>query len=367
MTIVLTGTFYTDNWIATHLEPLARSSRVAKVIMVASTRVPDIAKVEARYPSDRMRRVLGGTLARQVEFVRVVFSERPDIAGGFHLLMNGMLAQWAAMRTGARSLYICGGGVREVEGGGYLTENRIFRQLGKPSAFVERRLLATVRDIDYVITMGTSVKQYFEGAGARGDVAVIPGGFAHDAFSPRNESDGAEFDLVAVSRLSGVKRLELLIKAVHELRESGLDTTAAIVGDGPLMADLRRQAEDLGIADAIVFVGWSDDVVSWLRRARVYTLTSESEGLSQSMIQAMLCGLPAVVSDVGDLKDVVRNGENGYLIGALDSALFAEAYRRLLTDATLLSTFGQQARSSALQLNVENTAKKWNELLRERR
>ena len=56
------------------------------------------------------------------------------------------------------------------------------------------------------------------------------------------------------------------------------------------------------------FVGHQEDVAAWLSKSRVFVLTSDSEGLSLSMMEAMMCGLPAVVSDVGDLGDLSKMG-----------------------------------------------------------
>jgi glycosyltransferase involved in cell wall biosynthesis len=196
--VMLTGTFYSDNWLETHLRPLGGSRRVRLVTMVAATRVPEIPGVTAVYPHRRLIRILGKTTARLVTFVQEAFRHKPDIVGGFHLLINGLLALLVARAAGSRSMYICGGGVREIEGGGYATENQIFRRLGQPSAYVERKLLAAAVTFDYLITMGASVRDYLLAHGASGRVEVVPGGFDADAFKPATAEP--EYDLITVGR-----------------------------------------------------------------------------------------------------------------------------------------------------------------------
>lgn len=356
--VVLTGTFYTDNWLETHLRPLACSSSVRRITMVAASQVPDIAGVDAVYPPGWLVRLCGRTLARLATFVRIAIGSRANVVGGFHLLVNGLIALLVARATGARSLYICGGGLREIDGGGYATENQIFRRLHYPSPYVERKLLEAATRFDYIVTMGESVRGFFEQAGASGRVVVVPGGFDADLFAP---ADGApDYDLVLVGRLSRVKRVDVLIEAVARL---GVPVRAAIVGDGPDRDELVALAEARGVTDRVDFVGWQQDVHAWLKRSRVFVLTSESEGLSQAMVQAMLCALPVVVSDVGDLGDLVRDGSNGYLVAPASVEAFVEKLELLCGDEMLRETLGARARHDALRLSTPNVSAQWDGIL----
>lgn len=357
--VLLTGTFYSDNWLETHLRPLALSRRVGQVIMVAASPVPDMPGVEAIYPHPRLVRMLGKTTARLLTFARVAVSRRPEVIGGFHLLINGLLGLLLARATGGRSMYICGGGVREIEGGGYATENAIFRRLGRPSGYVERKLIGAAVTFDYVITMGSSVRDYFLERGASGRVEVVPGGFDADVFHPATAKP--DHDLVLVGRLSPVKRVNVFIDILGRAGHNHL--RGLIVGDGPSGAELREQAERCGNAERIHFAGWQSDVHSWLRKSRAFVLTSESEGLSQAMVQAMLCGLPAIVSDVGDLRDLVVNGRNGFLVAPGDLNGFADRVALVCGDEALRSSLSQQARLDALRLSISNVAAQWDGIL----
>jgi L-malate glycosyltransferase len=353
--VLLTGTFYSDNWLETHLRPLSLSQRVGRLTMVAASPVPDIPGVEAIYPDSRLVRMLGKTTARLVTFARVALNRRPDVIGGFHLLLNGFVSLMLARATGARSMYICGGGTREVAGGGYGTENQIFRRLGRPSGYVERKLMAAAINFDYLITMGSSVRDYFIEHGAKGRVEVVPGGFDANLFHPSTQT--ADYDLVLVGRLSPVKRVDVFIDALAHAGNTGL--RGVIVGDGPSGQELRGKAQKAGAAERICFAGWQSDVHRWLRRSRAFILTSDSEGLSQAMIQAMLCGLPVIVSDVGDLKDLVVNGRNGFLVNPGDVDGFAEKAEHVCGNEELRASMGGQARLDALRLSTTNVAAQW--------
>jgi glycosyltransferase involved in cell wall biosynthesis len=333
--------------------------------MVASTPVPEINGVTAVYPSKRCERILGRSAARLYTFVRTCKVRNADLVGGFHLLLNGLVAHLVAAMRGMRSLYICGGGVREVEGGGFRTQNKLFMKIGYESKVIERLLVRTACDIDYIVTMGTSVRDFFQERGARGAVVVIPGGFDTNEFSPPSASVEKEFDLITVGRVSSVKRPDIFIDIVDQLNKQGVRAKAVIVGDGPLLGEVREDVTRRGIDEFVTFAGWQSDVVPWLKSGRIFLLTSESEGLSQALIQAMLCGLPAVVTDVGDLSDLVVEGENGFLINELSAELFVKSLLPLLTNPQQFDDFSRASRLAAERFSNERISQIWTGVFRD--
>lgn len=153
--------------------------------------------------------------------------------------------------------------------------------------------------------------------------------------------------------------MDILLQIVAKLKPEHLAIKALIVGDGPDREEMEQMAASLGISENIDFVGWQTEVGNWYRQARVFILTSDSEGLSQSMIQAMMTGLPAVVSDVGDLSELVENDRNGFLIQNQDIDAYASAISGLLDDPDKLAAFGTAAKVVADQCEVGEVAKKW--------
>src|SRR5574341_2040542 len=107
--ILLTGTYYADNWILAHLGPLAMSKRCARIRMVSVSPVPSAHKVEGIYPPALLVRALGAVPARLLTFVWFGLRTRPHILGGFHLLVNGLVVALLSRLIGARSLYFCVG------------------------------------------------------------------------------------------------------------------------------------------------------------------------------------------------------------------------------------------------------------------
>ena len=102
---------------------------------------------------------------------------------------------------------------------------------------------------------------------------------------------------------------------------------------------------------------------SWLRRARVFVLTSDSEGLPLSTMEAMMCGLPVVASAVGDLSDLVSDGVNGYLIEERTPENFSKRILDLLTNTERLGRFAKAARHSIERHNVDAVIQTWDAIL----
>ena len=166
-TVLLTGTFYSENWILNHLNPLAASAPCDRIWLVTTFAIPAIEKVEAIYPPSWLIRAVGEVPARLIVFIVIAVRRRPDFVGGFHLLPNGLIALLVARLMGSSSVYFCGGGPREVEGGGYYSGARSFQFLQAPDTALERKLLRAVDEIDLVVTMGGGAKDFFQRHGVR--------------------------------------------------------------------------------------------------------------------------------------------------------------------------------------------------------
>ena len=359
--ILATGTFYSDHWLITHLRPMANAANCSSLTMVASVPVPELNKVLGAYAPQWLTKVLGQVGARLVYFSWVAITTRPDVLVGFHILVNGLFVVVLAKLIGAKSVYICGGGPREVRGGGVETENRIFNRIGQTDYFIEKMLLKSVNEMDLVVSMGTSAIKYFKEKGVSTQFEIVPGGFDDHLFMPLDSVE-KEYDLILIGRLSEVKRVDRFLEAIQLAKKSLSSLKAVIVGDGPDKDKLQELAKELGLEQNVDFVGWQDNVHLWLLRSKCFVLTSDSEGLSQALIQAMMCGLPAITSNVGDLGDLLVNDVNGYLIDDLSSDGFSRAFISLFTVDVEFNQFAQNAYTSTKNYSVTEVEKQWTEI-----
>ena len=362
--IVLTGMFVSDGWVRAHVAPLATAAAIERIWVVTDRHMLTLPKTVYVCPPRWLQRIVGRVPARSVWCLATVLRHRPDAVGGFHLLLNGMVALVSARLVGARAMYFCVGGWTETWGGGARSENRLFRRLGQDQPPMERAILRFVQAMDLTLTMGSRAREYLRAHGVTSPIEVVSGGV--DMPSPPSDATTASpsYDIAFVGRLVPIKRVDVLLNAVAHLARDRPEIRAVLVGDGPLRSTLEAQAVRLGIVKNVTFAGQQVDVAAWLRRARVFVLPSDSEGLALSVLEAMMCGLPAVVSDVGDLGDVVHSGVNGWRVPRREAAAFADRIAALLDDESDHAAFSMAARRAAASYTVQATADRWNTILR---
>jgi glycosyltransferase involved in cell wall biosynthesis len=120
-----------------------------------------------------------------------------------------------------------------------------------------------------------------------------------------------------------------------------------LAGDGPLRPEIERQAADLGLAERVIFLGDRRDISAVLASIDVAVLTSDSESLSNVILEAMAAGLPVVAYNVGgnvELIDPLAKDQRGAPVAAGDESEFASAVLRLLSDTSLRRQQGENAR-----------------------
>ncbi|MBU4320538.1 MAG: glycosyltransferase [Nitrospinae bacterium] len=105
-----------------------------------------------------------------------------------------------------------------------------------------------------------------------------------------------------------------------------------ILGTGELMEDLRRSTVALGITEVVVFRGNVPNVLDYLQVTDLYLLTSEAEGMPNSLLEAMACRLPVIATKIGGVVDVIESGRNGILVPCGDVSALRDAILFLLSD-----------------------------------
>ena len=359
--ILLTGRFDSDNWILAHLGPLSKSKECSRIWMVSTNPVPKLEKIEAIYPPKWLIKIAGKTQARLLTFLYQSIRKRPHIVGGFHVMPNGIATIITGLLAGARSMYFCVGGPAEILGGGAFSSDSYFKKMETPDVIVEKRLLKIVGKCDTIITMGNKAALFFKEKGINVNIQVVSGGINTDRFG--SCKDTQSYDCVMTGRLVEIKRMDIFLQAIKLVADTIPDVKVLIIGDGPLRSNLENLALELGIEKNVHFAGFHNDIENWLIKSKIFVLTSDSEGLSLSMMEAMTCGLTAVVSDVGDLGDLVENGVNGYLVPRRRPELFAERLIELLSDEKKLKAFSNAAYQSASRYTMQAAIALWDDIL----
>jgi len=255
------------------------------------------------------------------------------------------------------------GGPGEIIGGGFAVVESIEAALGRPSKLIETMALAVVKLFDLIVVRGNRAKEFLASKGIRQSVAIITGSV--NGYLQTLQADRG-IHLVFVGRLAPDKQVDQFITIVDAVSRVMPSVRSAIVGDGPLMADLKSKAGRLGLTDNIEFLGKRKDVESLLVRSRIFVLTSKSEGMSIAMAEAMSAGVVPVVADIGELSDLVIDGVNGYLIEPNNINEYAVKCMSLLQDQTLWTQYSRKAVEAARKhCDIEVITEKWRQHLQD--
>ncbi len=181
-------------------------------------------------------------------------------------------------------------------------------------------------------------------------ISVLPNGVDPAALQiegerAANPPDGERI-VIFLGRLVREKGVQTLIEAAPAILAAAPDVRFVIVGKGPMLGDLRRQAEDLGVAHRVHFTGFVTDEErnKWLHRAAVAVFPSLYEPFGIVALEAMAANVPVVVSDVGGLADVVDHGRTGYRMVPGDAGSLAFHAADLLADRERANRLAQAAR-----------------------
>ena len=174
------------------------------------------------------------------------------------------------------------------------------------------------------------------------DIAGIP--FRAPAGS--GPQSGLPLKVLGLGRLSPEKGFALLILAIRQLREEGIDVELVLVGDGPLRGSLEALAREHGLAGAVRFTGElaPPEVLAELRDADIFCMASFSEGLPVSIMEAMAAGVPVVTTWISGIPELAVEGVTALTVPPARPDALADAIRRLACDPPLRVRLAEGAR-----------------------
>ncbi|TFW30681.1 TIGR03088 family PEP-CTERM/XrtA system glycosyltransferase [Massilia horti] len=190
--------------------------------------------------------------------------------------------------------------------------------------------------------------------------ALLANGIDAERFRPRADAEARpDFGfgpgcrvIGSVGRVQDVKDHATLVEAFALLRarapQQAANLRLAIVGDGPLLPNLREQVRSLGLEGLVWLPGARSDVAEILRGLDMYVISSIAEGTPGSVLEAMASNLPVVGTRVGGVPEVVAEGVTGQLVSPRDPQAMAEALARYVDDPILAAAHGAAGRARVL-------------------
>jgi len=145
--------------------------------------------------------------------------------------------------------------------------------------------------------------------------------------------------IISVGSCIPIKNQKDIITCTHQLISKNYNIIYLLVGDGPLRQSYEEYAKQLGIEQYVRFVGQSNKVRDLLIASDVFVMTSKYEGLGNSLLEALYCGLPAIVYNVYGLRDLVEDSKNGFVIET-NPDMLADKLEILYNNEILRKQFG---------------------------
>ncbi|QSQ09405.1 N-acetyl-alpha-D-glucosaminyl L-malate synthase [Koleobacter methoxysyntrophicus] len=152
-----------------------------------------------------------------------------------------------------------------------------------------------------------------------------------------------------IARFAPQKDLSTLLRAVSRLISLVPDVRFIMVGDGPLRPQLEKEAENLNIRDKVIFTGYRHDIPKILGIMDVFALSSRTEGMPITVLEAMVMEKAVVATGVGGIPEVVKHGVSGILVNPGDEAALAGGLLRVLNDKELAQALGSAGKKTILE------------------
>lgn len=165
--------------------------------------------------------------------------------------------------------------------------------------------------------------------------------------------------IVTVGRLAEQKNHILLIDAFTTVSERYSDYTLHIFGEGNLRDLLEKKIQESDLQDRVILEGNVSNIHERISNAEMFALSSDYEGLSNALLEAMMMGLPCISTDCAGSNEVIINGFNGLLVPVKNSNSLSRAIEKLIQDKKLASQLAQNAAKDSKKFSSKDVLKQW--------
>jgi glycosyltransferase involved in cell wall biosynthesis len=275
-------------------KPLSLCEDVDKIVIVRKELGPVIPKVLYRVLPKICKNPLMNMLITPFVIIREVKKHKARFILAYHYVPHFYLAFIASIFT--RTPYILGQTGSDVE-----------KLAAKPLKGAFLRMV--VKKAVYLNVPGNKSLNFWNGLGFD-NVQILHSSIDTDYYVPSEAKK--EYDFIYIGRLEDYKGVNRIIEAMKRLVGKNPALSLAIVGYGSQEDDLKRMVEGCGLAANVSFHGFQKDIRSWLYKSRIFVMASDNEGLPCALMEAMSCGMICITSLVGNIGDILLDGETGF-------------------------------------------------------
>ncbi|RIK31427.1 MAG: hypothetical protein DCC56_04375 [Anaerolineae bacterium] len=281
--------------------------------------------------------------------LRLVRVFRPDVIHVHFAVPAGALAWTLSKLTGIP--YVLTAHLGDVPGGVPEKTNNWFRWVFPVTRAIWHDAHARVAVSEF--TRRLALKQYAE------EILVIPNGIEVDSVKPSSLKVNEPPVIVFAGRFMEQKAPLQIVQTLNELKS--ISWRCVMIGDGPLMPDVKKSIAELGLEDRFTFPGWvtPDEVMEYFGKSDILFMPSLSEGLPVVGVQALAKGLAIVASRIGGFVDLVDEGQNGYLIETGKRAGYKTRLQEALQNPSRLLSLRQASLEKAKSFEISRIAERY--------
>jgi len=224
-----------------------------------------------------------------------------------------------------------------------------------------------LRRVNAITVTGSKSKKILETQGINtSKIHILPNSIDTEHFKQQLHVK-KNYDIITLGSLLPGKNLLTFICIISLLKIIKPDIKVGIAGDGPERNNIIRKINELSLNNEIEFLGYIENVNQFYNKGKVFVSTSLTEGLPRTVIEAMACGIPCVVSNVGDMEDLIKNGINGFLIDdPYDKISFVNSINILLSDQAIYKRFSKKAWEGTNNLySIDAAIAVWKNIIRD--
>lgn len=307
-----------DEKVHARLLPLIEIDEVEEIFLFRRQPITMKKVVNLSIPAWMLKVLLFAEIYRFLSLILLCLTNKPSILYGIYFVPHGV---YAAIAARVFRIPV----IQELIGTDRLKVMR------------SKLLLRLLMSADHIGVRGQTSREQMGALGIPDEKLFTPisvNVIDFELFTP--DESVKNYDVIYCGRMDQNKQIDLIIRAVAELKETFLDLQVVFVGDGPEYGNLIALTAQLNLQATIWFAGNQpyEQIPHYLNQSKIFVMASAFEGLPVAMIEALSCGLPAVVPNVGDIADVAQHGFNALLVDQLTVEEFVQALSGLLSEET---------------------------------
>lgn len=281
-------------------------------------------------------------ILRNIKLVRAyIKKEKPDVAVSFmaqNILISGIACRGLNIK--------------------FIASERIDPAKVKRNMAYKKVLENIYRKANKVIFQTKRAKEYFNTEIQKNSVII-----GNPVSVSCLAEDNPKKKIVTAGRLTTQKNHKMLIEAFGQLAGKYSDYCLEIYGEGPCREELEKQIQEKGLHERVFLKGSSNKLHECICDSQIFVLSSDFEGLSNALIEAMMMGIPCISTDCAGSDEVIENGKNGLLVPVGNGQELRNAIEKLIEDADLRKKISENGKKRAEIFKTENIIEKWMDVI----